>query len=276
MAPVCQPRVSNTSECIASTCLSYLSFQTLLGGPYITGGEHQKRLADHAFLLYAAHHWAYHTYIVQDKVREKVVAVLQNANFIRLVCQFDLISDDWPFDENHNAIPTFDEDSFSRTTGIHLAACFGLGNVCLDLIHSSNVERFFDPASTQNAATELHSTRPTQLLGKEIGGEIANTQGEQGRTPLFWAAKNGHEATVKLLLDRRNVLADSFDNSGWTSLAIAAANGHEAVVKLLLQRDDVDANSKGFFDRTPLAWAATYGQEAVMKLLLDRTVVVAD
>ncbi|KAK3339432.1 hypothetical protein B0H65DRAFT_476487, partial [Neurospora tetraspora] len=47
------------------------------------------------------------------------------------------------------------------------------------------------------------------------------------------AAKNGHEAVVKLLLDTGKVDADAQDQDGWTALYIAAKNGYEAVLKLL-------------------------------------------
>ncbi|KAK3347574.1 hypothetical protein B0H65DRAFT_460823 [Neurospora tetraspora] len=47
------------------------------------------------------------------------------------------------------------------------------------------------------------------------------------------AAKNGHEAVVKLLLDTSKVDAGAQDRYGRTALHIAAENGHEAVVKLL-------------------------------------------
>ena len=54
-----------------------------------------------------------------------------------------------------------------------------------------------------------------------------------GQTPLSWAAENGHEAVVKLLLARDGVDPESKDNSGRTPLSWAAEKGHEAVVKLL-------------------------------------------
>ncbi|KAF3147187.1 hypothetical protein TWF703_000027 [Orbilia oligospora] len=51
-------------------------------------------------------------------------------------------------------------------------------------------------------------------------------------TPLWCAAKNGHEAVVKLLVDRGADM-EAKDNYEMTPLQCAAENGHEAVVKLL-------------------------------------------
>jgi ankyrin repeat protein len=98
-------------------------------------------------------------------------------------------------------------------------------------------------------------------------GQSPDLKNSRGQTPLWFAALNGQEPLVKLLLSTSKVDADSKDDNGQTPLLLAAMNGHEAVVKLLLATSKVDADSKDKFGRTPLQLAARNGYEAVVKLL---------
>jgi len=80
-----------------------------------------------------------------------------------------------------------------------------------------------------------------------------------------------------LLLAKDSVDLDSKSYVGWTPLLWAVVNGHEAVVKLLLERDSVDPNSKDTeYGMTPLLWAAEKGHEAVVKHLLTKDSVDPD
>ena len=69
-------------------------------------------------------------------------------------------------------------------------------------------------------------------------------------------------------MERDDVEADSKGGDGRTPLSLAAKEGHEAVMKLLVERDDVEADLKDGDGRTPLSYAALGGHEAVAKLLL--------
>jgi ankyrin repeat protein len=53
---------------------------------------------------------------------------------------------------------------------------------------------------------------------------------------------NGHEAVVKLLLEKGAEL-ETKDKSGQTPLSLAAENGREAVVKLLLEKGAQNHNN---------------------------------
>ncbi|KAG6985688.1 Ankyrin repeat domain-containing protein 50 [Fusarium oxysporum f. sp. conglutinans] len=100
-------------------------------------------------------------------------------------------------------------------------------------------------------------------VGINIDGKDAS-----GRTPLWWAAAQGNEAIVRLLLDR-SAHIEAADDDGWTPLLRAAENGHETVVRLLLDRSAhiEAADDDGW---TPLLRTAEQGNEAIVRLLLDR------
>ena len=113
------------------------------------------------------------------------------------------------------------------------------------------------------------------LTKDEISRDLKDSQ--YGRTPLSWAAGNGHEAVVKLLLETGKVDVDSKDRQyGRTPLSWAAENGNKAVVKLLLETGKVEVDSKDEYSQTPLSWAAGNGHEVVVKLLLETSKVKVD
>jgi ankyrin repeat protein len=82
------------------------------------------------------------------------------------------------------------------------------------------------------------------------------------------AAWNGHEAVVKVLLEK-NANVETISVSGRTPLSLAALDGHEAVVKVLLEKN-ANIEIKDTDGRTPLSLAAWNGHEAVVKVLLDK------
>jgi len=97
-----------------------------------------------------------------------------------------------------------------------------------------------------------------------------------GYTPLAWAAKNGHDGVVGVLLGHEEVNPNRTDNWGQTPLLHAAYEGHEAVVEILLERDEVDPNQPERWGKTPLLHAAYKGNAEVAKALLRRREVSPD
>jgi ankyrin repeat protein len=91
------------------------------------------------------------------------------------------------------------------------------------------------------------------------------------RTLLLLAARGGHKAVVKLLLETGKVDVDSKDKSGRTPLSWAAEGGHLAVVERLLQeKAEVNATAAEYDGgRTALQAAAEGGHLAVIERLLQ-------
>ena len=71
------------------------------------------------------------------------------------------------------------------------------------------------------------------LTGEDINLNAADAG--FGQTPLFWAARNGHEGGVQLLLQREDIDPNTVDTEyNLTPFGRAAEKGHEGVVKLSL------------------------------------------
>ncbi|KAK2788475.1 hypothetical protein FQN53_003621 [Emmonsiellopsis sp. PD_33] len=108
-----------------------------------------------------------------------------------------------------------------------------------------------------------------------------NQRDRVGRSALCWAAINGHEEIVKLLVSARpqssstywpfkqRIKVDMLDHHKISPLSHAARRGHVNVVKILLETLKVNPNARNSYGWTPLHWAAICGHEGVVKLLLD-------
>lgn len=213
---------------IAKACVTYLSFDTFETGFSPTDKDFEVRLQSNILYNYAAQNWGHHARVSSIEGETLILGLLESKTKVSACSQAMMVSESYP---------DYSQEVPRNITGVHLAAYFGLRRSV------------------------------TALLNRQDDADL-ESKGDDGRTPLSWAAENGHEAVVKLLLDKDANL-ESIDGSGRTPLLWAAENGHEEVVKLLL---DKDANLESVDDdgRTPLLWAAYHGYEAVVKLLLDK------
>ncbi|TEY39703.1 hypothetical protein BOTCAL_0453g00070 [Botryotinia calthae] len=112
----------------------------------------------------------------------------------------------------------------------------------------------------------------------EKGADIESKDSNYNQTPLSWAAKNGHDEVVKLLLEKvvkllleKGADIESKDSEyNQTPLSWATRNRHNIIMKLLLEKGADIESKDSKYNQTPLSWAARNGQDKVVKLLLEK------
>ncbi|KAK2808014.1 hypothetical protein FQN50_005096 [Emmonsiellopsis sp. PD_5] len=140
------------------------------------------------------------------------------------------------------------------------------------------VDRGVDPrAKLSDGFTALHyaATAGEESVFRllvDMGVEV-DARTKYGETPLLCAAAAGNVGITRLLLEMgEKVDVNAQEGDDYTALKFAAHNGYEEVVKLLLAvpgilvqpRDEIDAPRI----ITPLMWAAQGGRENIVRLLL--------
>ncbi|KAH7070389.1 ankyrin repeat-containing domain protein, partial [Paraphoma chrysanthemicola] len=147
-------------------------------------------------------------------------------------------------------------------------------NINLNENYSYKVERAYTHSlSPLCAAAACGYTDVVNLLTRHVRPDDINSI--YSRTPLLWAAENGHQTVAKLLLDKG---ADvNAQNGHSNALQAASEGGHEQVVKLLLNKGaNVNAQGGkysaqgGKYKSSALQAASEGGHEQVVKLLLDK------
>jgi len=129
---------------------------------------------------------------------------------------------------------------------------------------------FAAPAAAGSGQTLLHAVQNddqgslTALLSKKVD---VNALGDDGATPLAWAAVRCNVEIATLLL-KAGANPNLTNEQGVGPLYIAITNGSPAMVKLLLQ-NGAEANVARESGETPLMTAARLGQMEVAKLLIE-------
>ncbi|KAK3940864.1 ankyrin repeat-containing domain protein [Diplogelasinospora grovesii] len=260
---------------MATACVSYLSFSAFASGFCKTDAEFEARLQSHPFYRHAAQNWGYHA-CEANTLGDEVGLFLQNEARTEAAGQALLASN------RYFPRPDYSQDVPSRMTGLHLAACFGAGNLVQDLLSrlssSADLRDSHDrtPLSWANIAFGREDVAELLLRSGKVDPECKDYN-TGGRTPLSSAAENGLVSVVELLLRDRRVNPNSKDKAGRTPLYWAVSNGHKEVDTATRNRPSWTSSRPPPRGGTPrnadgapkaLCWAAENGRCSIFTLLL--------
>jgi len=249
----------------AKICLTYLNFSGLCAD-CTTYDDMHTRMENFPFLDYAANHWG--QYAAEQGCSEAVEVLAMNILRTKSRREHLHVALLVLYHRMIYSLYGYYPDLGRKFLGIHATAYFGLVSYMTELGKDNSWDSEDDLGRTPLSWAAMNGHEAVvRLLVRREDVDADSKDDQYGQTPLTWAAENGHEAVVRLLVGREDVDADSKSQSGRTPLSWAAGNGHEAVVRLLVERHDVDANSEDNDGYTPLKWAI--GHEKVVRLLRD-------
>ncbi|KAL7789629.1 ankyrin repeat-containing domain protein [Trichoderma afarasin] len=192
--------MEKSQKLIANTCMSYLSFSTIRS-------VFKNKVDDEGYFhSYATEFWAYHT---EEALSTRGLEVQRVMHFLDKreksalwhdsLMQIDLA-------RTHLSASSTDEllQISEHVVELHVAACLGLSDVVAELIKMG-----CDP----------------------------DVRDKRNRSPLWWAAYNGHAGIVELLLEQKVDIEVKDTFSYRTPLKLAAKRGLVSIVGLLLDKD---------------------------------------
>ncbi|KAK6530571.1 hypothetical protein TWF281_007414 [Arthrobotrys megalospora] len=251
---------------IGRVCATYLSFKSFEAGFCATDVDFESRLETYPLYDYAARNWGYHACLGLIEDEPLVLELLRSERKPSASAQAMTAS------KLHVADADYSQRVPRQMTGVHVAAYFGMREataILLENEYNPNVEDSYGRTPLSWAARNGHEMVVRLLLTKNgINGDAKDA--EYGQTPLWLASENGHEAIVKLLFDSGGDLNSKDTFYGRTPLWCAAEGGHQAVVEFLLSQEGVDLNARVKDGRTPLSLAASRDYKEWATLYVDK------
>ncbi|KAI0846643.1 hypothetical protein F5Y00DRAFT_271920 [Daldinia vernicosa] len=163
---------SNEKNHVATTCLTYLSFDVFASGP-CSPFDYRERLESNPFYDYAANNWGWHIDEEASVNEQEILRFLGDDAKASASAQA-IIKSDYNYISDIST-PLHEWTKPDGVSGLHLAAWFGLKNVVLILLKNG------------------HNPMAEDALK---------------RTPLQWAAVRGHQPVVDQLLETGSIKPD--------------------------------------------------------------------
>ena len=247
----------NAKEMLAKGCLSYLALDSFESGFCSSDDEFGSRLEQFPFYHYAARYWGNHLHEIPSLPEKEIRSSLMSQSKVASANQAMLIPEDESLQDGYS------QRAITQTTGLHLAAYFGLAPVI-------------------------------KLLLAE--GQKPALKDSQGRTALWRATEYNHEEVMKLLCDvDRTTLTEMLTGQeislATSLLQIAGPSIKDARLRTALHigvlhdnsdfmerafRCGVDINSKDGDGNTPIQLALQEKKTRAMDWLLQKSAETAE
>lgn len=169
---------------------------------------------------------------------------------------------------------SLEEKTIYGWTALMLASYYGHFMVCWILLqHKSNIhaESALGLTALDFAARSGHVQIVALLIEADAQQQVPDEHAKLSlNSPLMNAAQHGHEAALKLLLEKGADVNYRDEMTGWTALMLAALNGHMTAAQILVE-SGADTNMLNVIDQTALDVAAARQKTDVQDFLDERT-----
>lgn len=255
--------IYNTNASNGSTG-SFLS-GSIFGVSLLDGAEGDASEEKLTLLDYAANCWHLHARHCEKQILPLALQLLANHRLAaNAFCNATSLWKQWPFLQ-------VQQTGSSKATGLHLTAAVGLTHILRDLLVLLDKNNGLPPS----IATALAQWPRLPVHEDKVKKMNADAGDDQRRTPLMWAAHGGYSEVVSLLLARNDVRSSKVCTSGNTALHYAARQGHAAVAKVILDHSKEEQIGwreairwgRDNFGQTALVLAALEGHKDVVELI---------
>lgn len=246
---------------IATTCLTYLSFEDFAHGPSPNDAAFNDRTGTSPLLQYASRYWIHHARPTSDAgVRALALAFLKQDSKVASFMQASEVLE--------SRVTNHSQRFRHNVRGLWVTASNGLYDLTVSLLEdapSIEAEDHEGERPLHRAAINGHDDITVLLLQHRAN---IHTRTHSGATALHCAASHGHQQIVRILIDKGAVVG-ACDRKGWTALHLAASHGHREVIELLLEHG-ADVQVKDGYGATVLYRAAENGHHQCTQLLVER------
>jgi len=118
-----------------------------------------------------------------------------------------------------------------------------------------------------HAASNGHDSTVRMLV--ETLGAYKEAKNDIGETALHHAASNGHNSTVYMLVETLGADKEAKNNQGETALHCAAWDGHDSTVRMLVETLGANKEAKDRYGGTALHDAASNGYDSTVRMLVE-------